>query len=215
MNKATRTVVLAFGLVMAIAGFEHGLGELSQGNAGVNGLFIKSWGESELFSVLEGEPALTVLPNMLASGISTILVSVAIAAWCLFFLKRRHSGPVLLSLSLILLLVGGGFAPPLMGILLGLAATKLNSDFPTLRKAATKPFLRALSRIWPYSLTLGLLCYIYLIPVTLALWGIFGYREIATTIVGGLFAYAMILVSTFTAHLHDAIGLAEGERVRP
>ena len=133
VNRATKNVVRGFGLILSFAGLEHGIGEILQGNTSTNDIVIKSWGDSELFSILAGEPAMTLVPNFLVSGILTIIISCLITVWCLFFLAKKHSGLVLLLLSVVLLLVGGGFAPPLIGLIIGLAGTQLDSDFSWLK----------------------------------------------------------------------------------
>lgn len=66
---------------------------------------------------------MTLVPNLLASGLLTILVSLGLILWSVLFPHRRGSGPVLLGLSVLLLLVGGGFGPPLLGSILAAFAT--------------------------------------------------------------------------------------------
>ena len=72
MKNATRVTVSTFGVLAGIAGIEHGIGELLQGNVAPNGLVIESWAGSELFRILAGEPAMTLIPNLLASGIRSV-----------------------------------------------------------------------------------------------------------------------------------------------
>jgi hypothetical protein len=55
----------------------------------------------------------------LASGILSILVSLVFLVWAVAFPYRKHSGLVLVLLSIVLLLVGGGFGPPLLAIFTG------------------------------------------------------------------------------------------------
>ncbi len=78
IKSATKVVVSAFGIILGIAGIEHGIGEILQGNIVPSGIVIKSWGESKLFSILAGEPAMTIIPNLLITGVLVIIISLSI-----------------------------------------------------------------------------------------------------------------------------------------
>jgi hypothetical protein len=67
------------------------------------------------------EPAMTVIPSFLITGILAIRVSLLIIAWASMLVQRKNGGAVLILLSIILLFVGGGFTPIPFGILAGLA----------------------------------------------------------------------------------------------
>jgi hypothetical protein len=209
VNRATQNVVRGFGLILSLAGFEHGIGEILQGNTSTNDIFIQSWGDSELFSILSGEPAMTLIPNFLVSGILTIILSCLAAAWCLFFLAKSRSSLVLLLLSVALLLVGGGFGPPLVGIIIGLAGTQLDSDFSWLKSLRSKSLFRTAARIWPFSLALGLACYLYLFPVSIILWGAWDIFIAEMIAIAGILAFLMIFVSILSAYSFDTINAGE------
>lgn len=72
---------------------------------------------SELFRILAGEPAMTLIPNFLITGIPAVLVSLVFLAWVTRYIQREHGGPVLILISIVWLLVGGGFGPPLLGVI--------------------------------------------------------------------------------------------------
>ncbi len=204
VNRATKNLVMAFGTLLAIAGMEHGLGEMVQGDTSTNGIIIRSWGDSELFRILAGEPAMTIVPNFLVSGVLSALIAGLILVWCLFFLAKNHSGLVLLLLSVVLLLVGGGFGPPLVGIIIGSAGMKLHSRFPLLRRMESKPVLRVFSGIWPYPLWVGIACYLYLFPVSIVLWGVFGLYHPYWIMTASFLSFVMLFVSILSAYSHDA-----------
>jgi hypothetical protein len=125
--RATRVVIAIFGILAGLAGIEHGIGEISQGSIRPAALIIESWPDATAFAILGGEPALTVLPNLLLGGVLTVIIAAAFGIWSVAFVQRRGSGLVLILLSLVLLLVGGGFAPPLIGLILGVAALRMHS----------------------------------------------------------------------------------------
>ena len=81
MKNATRLFASTFGAIMALAGMEHGIGEILQGNVAPGGLMIQSWPESAFFHNLAGEPAMTVLPDLLLTGVLAVIVSLALLIW--------------------------------------------------------------------------------------------------------------------------------------
>jgi hypothetical protein len=75
MRKTTWVMVSTFGALVGLIGIEHGLGEVLQGNSVPAGIVILSWPGSTFFAILGGEPALTVVPNLLLTGVLAILFS--------------------------------------------------------------------------------------------------------------------------------------------
>jgi len=55
-----------------------------------------------------------------------IIVSFVIVIWAAAFLGRRNGGLILILLSIMQLLVGGGLAPISLSIAAGLVATRIN-----------------------------------------------------------------------------------------
>ncbi|MBA7662551.1 hypothetical protein ES703_70580 [subsurface metagenome] len=203
IKSATKVVVSAFGILLGLAGIEHGIGEIFQGNIGPNRIVIKSWGESELFSVLEGEPAMTIIPNLLITGVLAIIVSLSIMLWAVAFVQRKNGGLVLILLSILLLLVGGGFGPPLIGIIVGAAGTRINAPLPWWRKRLSVNTRRLLSKLWPWSLIASLLSYLYLFPVSIILWHLFGVYNPNIILGVPLFAFGTLLLAVFSGFARD------------
>ena len=75
------------------------------------------------------EPALTFIPNYLVSSILSVFIGLLIIVWSTAFIQRRQGGIVLIILSAALLLVGGGIFPPLIGVVGGIAGTRINKPF--------------------------------------------------------------------------------------
>lgn len=164
MWSATRLVVSTFGVVVGVAGVEHGIGEMVQGSAPPPGLFIESWPKSAFFAVVGGEPAMTIVPNLLAAGVLTVLASIAFIVWAVFFIRRPYGGPVLMALSLAMLLAGGGLAPPILGVLLGFAATRIDAPLDWWRAHLAPGAIRFLASCFPWVFGLSLLCWLLLFP---------------------------------------------------
>lgn len=171
MNKTTRIYTSTFGAIMALAGIEHGVGEALQGNTAPSGLMVLSWPDSPFFSAVGGEPAMTIVPNMLISGILTIVVSLALLAWVLFFVQRKYGSLVMVLISFGLLLVGGGIFPPVLSILVAIAAKRINAPLTWWR---TRPSVRGrtvMAKLWPWFYGGGILSFLATLPGL----GILGY----------------------------------------
>jgi hypothetical protein len=121
LNK-TRIAASAIGVFAGLGGASHGPGEILQGNIAPNSLVINAWPE---LTALAGEPAMTVVPSFLVSGILTVIVGVIVAVWAAKFVQRKQGGLMLLLLSVLMLLVGGGLFPPVFGVAAGLIGTRI------------------------------------------------------------------------------------------
>jgi hypothetical protein len=121
VNK-TRVASSALGIFAGLGGASHGPGEMLQGNVAPNSLVVEAWPE---LTALQGEPAITIIPSFLVSGILTVLVGVLVAVWAAKFVQRKNGGIMLILLSIILLLVGGGLFPPVFGVAAGLIGTRI------------------------------------------------------------------------------------------
>jgi hypothetical protein len=199
--SATRVVVSTFGAVVAFAGLEHGIGEILQGPVAPRGPAIESWPDVKGFEVLAGEPAMTVIPNLLVTGVLAVLVALAVGVWSVGFVERRHGGLVLIGLSVLLLLVGGGIAPPLIGIILGVAATRIGA----VSRRAPGRVARALAPLWPWVLGAGVLGYLGLVPgVPLVGW-LFGVSDSNLVLGLTVVAFGALLLAPVAARVHDRL----------
>lgn len=70
---------------------------------------------------------MTIVTNLLVTGVLTIIVSLAVIVWSVAFIQRKRGGLILILLSTAMLLAGGGFGPPILGILDGVAGLGINA----------------------------------------------------------------------------------------
>ncbi|SFN62462.1 hypothetical protein [Mycetocola miduiensis] len=212
-GAAVRTVVAVFGVLAAGAGVEHGIGEILQGSVASDGPFIRSWPDTEAFDVLGGEPALTVLPTMLLSGIVTVIVASGLGIWAIIGVHRRYGGLVLIGLSLLLLLVGGGFGPPLLAIILGLGGTWL-----TVPSQPPRAGSRAFARVWPWALGAGVVGYLGLVPGMLILNTMWGEQPTSLTYALMMLAFGGVILAVLAARTGDRLlawsGVAQSDADR-
>lgn len=213
MRKATKVTVSTFGAVAAMAGIEHGIGEILQGNVAPSGVVIESWPGPGLFRILAGEPAMTIIPNLLVSGILAILFSLIFLLWALLFVQRKNGGLVLIALSIVMLLVGGGFGPPLLGIILGLTATRINAPLTWWRAHLSDSTRRFLSQLWPWALVAGIIAWLFVFPGSILLDYFVGVANPESTITALVFsAFGLLLLSIVTAFAYDLQQQSEAQQ---
>lgn len=206
-RSATRVTVSTFGALAGLAGIEHGIGEVLQGNEAPDGLMILSWPDSEVFELLSGEPAMTVVSNLLATGVLAILVSLVFLVWTTIFVKREHGGLVLILLSVAMLLVGGGFGPPILGVIVGAAATRIDAPLTWWRTHLSTGSRHFLAKLWPWSFVTAVIAWLSLLPGTILLDYFFGAGDldfivpILTLLV--LSAFGLLLLTIFAGFAYD------------
>lgn len=204
MSSATRITVSTFGAIAGLAGIEHGIGEILQGNAAPEGVMILSWPDSELFAILDGEPAMTIIPNFLVTGVLAILLSLIFLAWSTMPVERKRSGLVLILLSILMLLAGAGFGPPMLGVILGVAAMRMNA--PQTRRRAFLPdkLRRFLARLWLWCFVVAVISWLMLMPGTMLLDYFFGVSNPDMVVSAvGLPAFGFLLLTIFTGFARD------------
>jgi hypothetical protein len=197
--RAMRVVISIFGILAGLAAIEHGIGEISQGSTRPAGLLIQSWPDIEAFAILAGEPALTVLPNLLLSGVLTVIIALALAVWSVAFVQRRVGGLVLILLSVVLLLVGGGLGPPALGLILGVAALGMHS----VPRRASRRSLLPLSPAWPWILAVGVVGYLALFPGSVLLYYFAGVASETLVYALMIISFAALILSLVAARAAD------------
>ncbi len=149
-TSAARLTASIFGVLGGTGGIRHGIGEIVQGDITPTGLLINSWTAGPLATNMGGEPALTLVPNLLATGLLASSVSFVVIVWSTVFIQRRHGGLILLLLGIGMFLVGGGFGPPMIVILAGLAGIGVGAQFTWWRMHISPGLLHLLAGVWPW-----------------------------------------------------------------
>jgi hypothetical protein len=198
MRQATRIVATYFGVIAGIAGLEHGYFEILQGNTRPASLMFPSMGPpcvpEQIWNACE--PAMSILPNFLVTGIITVLLGLAMMVWSAAFAQRKHGGLVLILLSIVFLLFGGGFFPPIIGLVGGAAGTQINKPLTGKPGSVT----RFAARLWPWPLVILMVWVLGQFPV-----GYF-FNDFLKSIMGLglLLILTMLPLSVYTGYAHDA-----------
>jgi hypothetical protein len=156
MRRATRISATVLGLTAGVAGIEHGIFEVLQGNTRPEGLMISSIGPPCVpeLSWNQCEPAMTVIPSFLITGILAIVLGLIVAVWSAFFVQKKRGGLVLILLCVPLLLFGGGIFPPVIGTIAGALGTRIHKPLNPEGSRLSGGLLRSLALLWPWSLAL-------------------------------------------------------------
>ena len=206
MRKATKTVAMWFGVSAGIAGLEHGYFEILQGNTKPEGLMIASMGlpcvPEEIWNACE--PAMTIIRNFIVTGFLAVITGLLVLIWSALFLQRKCGGLILILLSVMLLLFGGGLFPPLIGIVGGVAGTKINKP---VSREQTGTMLRIGTALWPWPLVIFMSWIIGQWPV-----GYFFNDFMQTAMYFGLFLIFITLpLSVYTAYAYDVQTALKGK----
>jgi MFS family permease len=202
-----RAVASTFGVLVGLAGIEHGIFEILQGNVKPDGLLIEAIGPSQRFWEHSSETALTIIPNMILSGVLAMIFGVAVTTWAAYHVDKKHGARVLMILSIILWLVGGGFAPVLMAIFAFIAASRIDRPLNWWR-AHLRGFPRdLLARLWPLSILVFVV--VFVAGVEIAIFGyplLWFYNAEVTYRIQWALAYIMVIfwpLTILTAIAHD------------
>lgn len=203
MRNATRVTVSALGALMGVAGIEHGIGEILQGNVSPAGIIFPSWPDSAFFRIVGGEPAMTIIPNLLVTGILAILFSLIFLVWATLFVQRKNGGLVLILLSIAMLLMGGGIFPPILGIIVGALGTRINAPLIWWRARLSNGAWHLLDKVWLWSFVACLIAWLFLFPGINILGYFFSVNNPNLTVIFILFALGSLLLTMFTGFVHD------------
>jgi hypothetical protein len=191
-----------------LGGLVHGVGETLQGNVAPGGVTFNSWTVGPIATNMGGEPAMSLVPNLLVTGWLTIIISLAVLAWSLAFVQRKHGGLILLVLSIVMLLVGGGFAPPIMGLLASLAGLGINSPHRWWRTHLRGNTRHALAQLWPWVFAVCVLDGVFLVVGSIILVYAFDLNAPGLFVGSFLLAVVLLLVSDLAGVAYDLQKLA-------
>ena len=144
------------------------------------------------------------------TGILAILFSLAYLVWAVLFVQRKNGGLVLMLLSIAMLLFGGGVFPPVFGILLGAAATRMNAPLTWWRSHLSPGLRRFLGELWPWAFGACVISWLGMFPGVTVLSYFFGVEDAALifTLLFCMFAFLLLAsIAAFSRDLQRAEGV--------
>jgi hypothetical protein len=169
--SATKVVTSSIGVIGGgLAGIVHGFFAMLQGNVTPSSIVINPIGPAQRLWPEAALHAISIIPNFFITGVCAIIVGLIIIIWARVFIDKKYGARVLLLLSIILLLVGGGFGSAFLGIIASLTATQINKPLSWWRSHLPNLLKNVLVRLWPWALITYLL--FFLSSVVIAIFGI-------------------------------------------
>ena len=168
--SATRVTASTLGAIVGLAGMEHGFLEMLQGNATTNGLVIDAIGPAQKLWPGATEPALTIIPNFFVSGILAMIVGFLVTIWAVAFVQRKHGALILLLLSIMLFLVGGGSPPIFLGVAASAVATRINKPLTWWHAHLSLNARGFLAKLWPWSIIAFVFMFWFAVAIAITGW---------------------------------------------
>lgn len=204
MRQATRIVAASLGVFAGFGGPEHGIFEIMRGHVKPESLIFPAMGppcdpETVWHTC---EPAMSIIPSFLISGIIATLLGIITMIWAAGFVHRKRGGLVLILLSIGLLLTGGGLFPPVIGIIAGAIATRIHAPITKQPTGRT----RFLAALWPWTLvaffvwTLG----------QFVIGHFFNEFLMRSGFISPLMIIGLMILAIVSAFAHDIQSAAEG-----
>lgn len=206
MKSATRVAASSLGVYAGMLGMLHGAFEIAQGRVAPETLIVNAIGapcqpEAVWHACL---PAMTVIPSFRITGFLAVAIGLVLVIGSIGFVQRKYGGLDLILLSIALLLVGGGFVSPLIGVIAGGAGATIGAPLRWWRTRVPTLTLRLLAALWPGTLVVLLAWF----PGAWLLGGIFpsGMARLSSLLFF-VFDLGLPLLTPLTALAHDAHGL--------
>ncbi len=200
----TAVVGVFFGM---FSGINHGIFEILQGNRAAGGLLISAIGEGQRFWSEGHEPAFTVIPNYMMTGIFSIIIGAAIVIWSIWFLNTKYGSTVYIGLFILSFLAGGGIGQVFFFVPAWIFSTRMNKPLHWWRKVLPPSIRPFLSKFWIISLVTAILFMI--ITLEIAIFGLFPGVEEPLTIqnisMGFFFASIVLFIVTFIAGIGNEL----------
>ncbi|MBN2502256.1 MAG: hypothetical protein JXB38_15845 [Anaerolineales bacterium] len=210
-NRATKLIASTFGVLVGLAGINHGVFEMLQGNTVPDGVMIAAIGPAQRFWEYGMETALTLIPNFLVTGILSVVVGILVVIWAGWFLHKRYAAGVLLLLSIALFLVGGGFAPIFMMLLASLTASRIHRPLKLWRTLLSGVVRRFFAKLWPGVLVVFVVVFVISVVIAIFGWPLMVFLDAETafkllnTIAYGMLVLMLLsVIAGFASDIHAA-----------
>ena len=161
-----RVVVAAFGILCGLTGIIAGFFEIRQGNIEPSGFVISTIGSNYSMADDFTYFAVTIIPNLILSGILSIIISCSVIIWSVGFVHRKNGTLILLVLSIMQMLVGGGWVIDL-AIITCIIATRIDKPLNWWRSNLPTRLRIWLSKLLPYSLAVYTIVSINMLAITI------------------------------------------------
>ena len=150
-KSATRVASSTLGILVGLAGIEHGFFERLQGDITPSSVWIDAIGPEQRIWEYATETAITIVPNYFWTGILAILLGLTVTIWAAAFIERKYGPQIFFILSVTLWLVGGGYAPIFLTIFATITATRINKPLTWWKSHLSGSVRDFFVKLWPGS----------------------------------------------------------------
>jgi hypothetical protein len=201
------------GVLVGIGSINHGLFEALQGNRPTAGHLVNALGPGYRWTVWTqgGEPAFTLVPNFLLTGLLATFLGLLLVVWSLRYIQRPFGPTIFLLLSVGSFLVGGGVAQVLLFTLNWAAATRIRAPLGCWRWLIPVAARRVLGRLWRWTVAVGTVLFLAGLEIAVVGYvpGVTGPTRILHLCWAILFvALALFLLSYVLGFAHDLVARA-------
>jgi hypothetical protein len=144
-------VVAAFGTLCGLTGILAGFFELLQGNVTPDGYVISTIGSEYKMYKDFTYYAITIIPSFTITGLLAIITSSMFLLWSVKYVQRKNGALILLALSIIQMLVGGGWVIDL-AVITCILATRIDKPLNWWRRNIPANIRTWLVKLFPFSL---------------------------------------------------------------
>jgi hypothetical protein len=145
-----RLMASVFGALAGISNIQFGIIELLKGNVKPDNFMFISY----------NQPALSIIPNYFITGILGVVFGLLFVIWSIFFVQIKRGGLIMNIIAVIQMLFGASMIRIPQEIIFGLIGTRINKPLKWWDKVLPSKSLNILSKLWPWSFILYIICYI-------------------------------------------------------
>ncbi|HUI87351.1 MAG TPA: hypothetical protein VLX61_01375 [Anaerolineales bacterium] len=200
--RATRVVASMLGVFSGLMGMEHGYFETLPGNGAPGGVIMDAIGR-QMHSMFQGsEPAFTIIPNFFITGVLAIILGFIVTIWAAAFIQRKNGVAVMIVLSVVLFLVGGGLAPLVIETIAGAIGTRSNEPprwWQAHLSVGVQVFFR---KLWPWVFILFFPPSLMNLQIAI-LGNFFGAKNQSVTAILIFLIFGLLLLSIASGFAYD------------
>ncbi len=165
-TNGIRVVVAAFGTLCGLTGLIAGYFEIQQGSIAPSGFTISTIGSNYSMADDFTYFAVTIMPDLLITGILAVITSCLVIMWSLGFVHKNTGVLIFLGLSIMQMLVGGGWVIDL-AIITSILATRIDKPLNWWRSHLPTKLRSWLAKLLPISLVVYMIISFIMLVLTI------------------------------------------------
>lgn len=145
-----RAIAATFGALAGLSNLAYAATEVLERHARPTAVFF----------TLNGQPAITVLPDMQLTGVIGLCLSLAFTLCAIFFTKRWQGGLAMLLIAFLQIPFGAGLVRLFQAMIYSLVGTRIDRPLKLWTAILRRPSRSKFSRLWPVSFIVCAILYV-------------------------------------------------------